>query len=488
MKKLYLMVFFILCNYTYLKADILQLDELKKGLSGKGYTVVSGENIEKFDFEIISIINSSESFGKVILAKLYGKAMEESGGISEGMSGSPLYIDGKLIGALSYTLDYDSENMAIITPIEDMLDIKKHEKNGYKLVEEKDIKPGTAVSISPVRGDISFDNLGTITLVENGEFWALGHAFKGKGNIKYFLNKAVIDYSIKNSRSPFKLGHSLETIGMVTQDRKHGVYGVFTDEIPTQKVNIILLKNNKRKNFSIEVIKDKRVFETYFSKIIENVLYKELDSDEYINAAYNYELQNSTGRLFYYEDVNIYKENLIGNCAADISETLLSVVDNPFEYIEFDAVNVTINLSAENKTAYINKMKIINSVLKPGDKLRMEIEYFVHQSGMKKQKIELKIPRNFKVGTLTVELSTGMDEQRSIENFESIGKMMRYHRERQKNNEISLKLKGDRNTVKTSINIPIHNYVFEKSFFSKDIVIDSFEAENDANEYFRQRN
>ena len=210
MKKILFILIFMQFIYLY-PFEIIGINDLEKGMRGYGYTVIEDRKIEQFNFEIISIINSSDTIPKMIIAKLYGNTIYKAGGISEGMSGSPLYIDGKLIGALSYAIDYDTLNMGVITPIEYII---KTEKNIFKnesyIIEDNEtlekIKPGMSISISPVRGDVYFENIGTLTYEKNGIFSALGHSFSNKGDIKFFLNASNVDYVIKNSKSPFKIG------------------------------------------------------------------------------------------------------------------------------------------------------------------------------------------------------------------------------------------------------------------------------------------
>jgi len=106
------------------KSEIFSMDELKTGMTGVGYTVFQGDKAEEFRFEVLGLMKGMLGADKdVILAKLSGKKIEFTGVIS-GMSGSPVYIDGRLLGAVSYRFGrFSKEPIAGITPIEDMLEI-----------------------------------------------------------------------------------------------------------------------------------------------------------------------------------------------------------------------------------------------------------------------------------------------------------------------------------------------------------------------------
>jgi len=95
-------------------------DEVKPGMKGYGLTVFSGTKIERFDAEIISVIYGIGPRSDTILARISGGPLENTGVIA-GMSGSPVYIEGRMIGALAYSWSFSKEAIAGITPIGEML-------------------------------------------------------------------------------------------------------------------------------------------------------------------------------------------------------------------------------------------------------------------------------------------------------------------------------------------------------------------------------
>ncbi len=103
---------------------ILPLSQIKPGMKGTGRSVFSGNKIENFEIEILGIMENVQPKRNRILAKLNGQGLENTGVIA-GMSGSPVYIDGKLIGAIAFSYAFAKEAIAGITPIEEMLDLTK---------------------------------------------------------------------------------------------------------------------------------------------------------------------------------------------------------------------------------------------------------------------------------------------------------------------------------------------------------------------------
>lgn len=92
-------------------------------MKGTGYTVVSGSKIEPFSVRVIGLLKGSGPVKDFILIKVSGKIFANGGGIAAGMSGSPVFIDNKLIGAIGYGFQNADPTYGLVTPIEDMLRI-----------------------------------------------------------------------------------------------------------------------------------------------------------------------------------------------------------------------------------------------------------------------------------------------------------------------------------------------------------------------------
>ena len=101
------------------------LAEVKRGMKGVAYTVFEGVNPEPMQVEILGLLKDALGPGQdMILARLHGDKPEYTGVVA-GMSGSPVYIDGRLVGALSYRIgQFSKEPIAGITPIESMLQVR----------------------------------------------------------------------------------------------------------------------------------------------------------------------------------------------------------------------------------------------------------------------------------------------------------------------------------------------------------------------------
>ncbi len=121
------------------KVQIMPEDQIKAGMHGVAYTVFEGVTPEAMDVEILGVLRDMAGpQADVILARLHGKKVEYTGVVA-GMSGSPVYIDGKLVGAIAYRIgEFSKEPIAGITPAASMLEI-----NGMDKTPEPDVAQGS---------------------------------------------------------------------------------------------------------------------------------------------------------------------------------------------------------------------------------------------------------------------------------------------------------------------------------------------------------
>jgi hypothetical protein len=138
-----------------LKTVIFPLSQVRRGLRGVAYTVFEGVTPEPMEVEILGLLKNARGPGQdMILARLHGTKPEYTGVVA-GMSGSPVYIDGKLLGALSFRIgQFSKEPIAGITPIEEMLDVHDGETPG------SGVAPGLGAVASSGQAPIATPNGG----------------------------------------------------------------------------------------------------------------------------------------------------------------------------------------------------------------------------------------------------------------------------------------------------------------------------------------
>jgi hypothetical protein len=263
---------------------IFPLSEVRRGQWGVAYTVFEGVTPEPMQVEILGVLKNALGPGQdMILARLHG-AKPEYTGVVAGMSGSPVYIDGRLVGALSYRIgQFSKEPIAGITPIESMLKVKDGDTSpsdertpvtaanansnltpmetplvfsggfsqetidrfgdrfralgltpvaglgGADPTEKQPepLVPGSAVSAVLVRGDLSMAGTCTVTYVDATHLLACGHPITQFGQVSMPMTKADVVATLASPLNAFKIINTTETVGAFTEDRASAIMGRF---------------------------------------------------------------------------------------------------------------------------------------------------------------------------------------------------------------------------------------------------------------------
>src|SRR5579859_1898777 len=136
---------------------IMTVDEVRPGMKGIAYTVFQGAKPEPMEVEILGVLkNMNGPKSDLILVRLHGDKPEYTGVVA-GMSGSPVYIDGKLVGAISYRIgSFSKEPIGGVTPIAEMLEINEFDHSIPSSLPISSAKPGPAEKTSgPGNADAS---------------------------------------------------------------------------------------------------------------------------------------------------------------------------------------------------------------------------------------------------------------------------------------------------------------------------------------------
>ena len=255
--------------------EFLPLSDVREGMHGYAKTVVHGTKIDTFDVDVLGIMkNKGSAGGDLVLVKVSGPLIDETGGIAQGMSGSPVYIDGRLLGAIAYGFPQSDGRIGMVTPISDMLRLwtidsgeEKKESgadrdliplatplmasgytpSGMEFLTDKmkdfnmvpysaasagvdemprPLEAGGAVSATLVTGDLKLGAVGTVTYVDKDHMVAFGHPFLDKGSSSYFMHNSYIFTVVPSRNIPFKLGSVGAEIGTVNEDRGSGISGL----------------------------------------------------------------------------------------------------------------------------------------------------------------------------------------------------------------------------------------------------------------------
>jgi hypothetical protein len=511
-----------------------------------GRTVWQGDTIEEFQVHIIGVLRNVVGPRRdLILAKLEGGPLAHTGVIA-GMSGSPVYIDGKLVGAVSYSLGaFSKEPIAGITPIAEMIDAATLETprppmgtrarlelpvtrdsvaaavrasmswarpfadrpgdvqtfgdgvsgqvatmmrpiatplslGGFSpdvadmlgasfrdygfmpmagagaasqmptrtagVASESPLHPGSAVGVNIVSGDFNMGATGTVTEVVGNKVYAFGHPFFNLGPIAFPMTKAYIHALLPSMTSSMKISTLGDVVGTVQQDRATTIAGLTGSGPSTIPVKISLeSERGFKKQFEFKVVND-QLFTPLFT--YASIL-STLTSYERETGAATFNIKGtmnvkSHGQIKF-ED--LFSGNTASTSAAgSIMAPLTFLLDNDFEPIQIEAVDLTIQSFEQPRTATIERVWLDGVRARAGRTVPLKVLMRGYRGEEVVQTVPLEIPANA-TGSLSVMVSDGARlaqwerrEVRQPTEPRSVPQLMRALNTLRKNNRLYVRL------------------------------------------------
>ncbi len=456
-----LLIFFTLAinPLSLAKERFFELENVEPGMKGKGYSVFSGTKIESFDVQVLAVVEGDVGRDKLILVKLSGELLEESGGLAAGMSGSPVYIKDQLVGAISYGFENADSFLALVTPIESMLKLLPVSKKsafyygspyviersslkpvaspvivsgmgrrGFDTLKEAlepyhfkpvlffgskkgqensgfvTLKPGGAVAVQLVSGDYQVSAIGTVTLVEGNDFLAFGHSFTSKGKVDYLAFQAEILHTIKSQVMSFKIGLPLQITGRIVEDRQHGLVGRF-GEYPSLIPVTVTVKDLDRdltKTSSFQVIDNEQMYKDLVISGVTDVIDQTIDRVGSGTALVNLQIEFENGKSPIIRENLFYGKDIAVTCLQDLKDLLILLTTNEFSRVDLKSLKVTIDIQQKQSSARIIKLETDQPKAKPGDKVKLRAVVRTYRGQNLNIPFEIKLPANIGSGKLTL--------------------------------------------------------------------------------------
>lgn len=449
-----LIIWFISSVSVFANVPLMPVEDIVPGMRGIAKTVIEGDKIERFDVEVLGVVGNDAS-GHNILIKASGNVIDRSGGIAQGMSGSPVYINGRLAGAVAFGKAFNDPSYCFLTPIGRMLDLlnepaprpsdfipkntplmaggftedgvryldEKLEPFGLKAAgvggsgpktSEKPLEPGSSVGVSLVRGDIQLGSLGTVTWVgDDGEILAFGHPFMKRGDSCYFMNKVWILASLPNLESAYKVGTIGDTIGTITQDRSAGIAGKVGQGPPLIPVYVSVTDGARGVNDSsrVEIIDDDVLLPAMLDAVTYNTVSRTMDRAGGGTARVSFRIE---GRGANSDAINVQRENMyyanagIGKLInQELVEAGTLLTQNKFEKVDIFGVNVNIVLDDKAEVAEIVSASVREKEAAPGDTIHIDVRMQPYRATEVTKTITFKIPKNQHEGKLPLTVRGG---------------------------------------------------------------------------------
>ncbi len=441
----------------------MPLEEVEGGMEGYGKTVFRGTEVESFPITIEGIIQEGYQ-RRLILIRAGGERIEEIGGIASGMSGSPVYLDDRLIGAIAYGWQMSDQRMALITPIEDMqqiweekeywarekpdlsdwpeleseavrtpllasglsgrsIDMLQEELDKYdiKVVsgpasrqdggDTPPLKPGSAVAVDLMRGDISTSFVGTVTHRNQNDILAFGHPLFHEGAVDLFLSDAYVHQIISSLEFPFKLASSQNLKGRIGQDRFAGISGQVGEYPRLIPINIAVkdLDRGIENRASFQVVQHERLLNSLVGSAALQILDETLDRIGLGTATGRVEI---TGRPL--PDHNLTRDNLYFShndiaiaALTELQQLIYLLTANPYQKMDIYNIRLILEVEEVNSLAYLQRVEIEQEEIFPGEEVQATVVLRPFRDQVIEKEITFTIPEDMPPGPASIIVSGG---------------------------------------------------------------------------------
>jgi SpoIVB peptidase S55 len=531
--------------------DQMGVDDIRPGMVGVGRTVFDGTRVEEFKANIIGVLeNIIGPHRSLILAKLEGGPLAHTGVIA-GMSGSPVYIDGKLIGAVSYALgSFSKEPIAGITPIAEMTDAASFNStrpsaarvqvefpltrdslitafrkalnwnrpftdrpddarftgaasvaglggtqlgtllrpiatplamSGFEpdvadliggafqdqgfipsgggaggarageMPFEGPLKPGDAIGVAFVTGDLQLGGTGTVTHIDGDRVYAFGHPMYNLGPTEFPMTRAYVYTVLPSLFASMKLSSTGDVIGTFLQDRATTIAGRLGPGPQLIPLTLTLESDRtlpaKTRTFKFGVVNDQ-----LFTPLMTYATI--------LNTASSYERQFGTSTFHVRGTAKVKKHDAIAfnnlysgeqasmAAAAYIVAPIAYLVGNDFEKVQLESVDITLSTAEEPKTATLERVWLDDPRPRAGRTVPLKMLLRTYRGDDVVRTLPIEIPSNVS-GTLSVLVTDGarlaqaeQREARTPNQQRSVDQMIRLLNKGRRNNTLYVKLLG----------------------------------------------
>lgn len=400
-----MLVCYLLFFQIFFAFDFINPSSVEKGMRGIALSTFEGNKIDTLEVEILGRMPDYQFDKEVIIARLKGKAVDEAGVIA-GMSGSPVYIEGKLLGAISFGWTFSKEPICGITPFSDMrkMDIRESRGSpsftpinpiltvagfpassishldslpfdftvsetvqGGMTEDVTELVPGGVCGLTLVSGDGNISAMGTITEVIGDTIFAFGHSAYATGVSELPLcGGSVLTYFPSLYKS-FKFASPGNIIGKVIFDGSSGIKAVVGVEPPMVDCRIKIGKLEKKYRVTAE--------KNIFSAIPPFLLFS-----NWVEEMGRYERVTVNGKINIWTDeggvlipVALSGVGIQRDLYQWVREPLTAIQENRFEGLDIDSVSVDLTSESGIKEYFVKNLSVEKNKFEPEELINIRI-------------------------------------------------------------------------------------------------------------------
>ena len=432
---------------------LMPVRDIQPGMQGIGKTVISGDTIEEFNVEILGV-SGTQATGYNIFARLYGDLIDKTGGVAQGMSGSPVYVDGRLVGAVAFGKTFNGPHYCFLTPIGRMLPLLDEQRSvpadwlpkgtalmaggfteyGLEYLQEKIapfgltavgaggtaqesrkvLEPGSSVGAALMQGDMSLGALGTVTWTDDkGNVLAFGHSFMQRGESSFFMTKAWVLGVIPNLQSGYKVGNIGEPVGSITQDRSTGIGGSL-GALPKTIPLFVTANDSDRaqtSNVRVRLVEDEQLVPSIVDAVVVNTVSKTVDRAGGGTAKLRFHITgvDSKKNIIEIQRENMFYANeaLLKNLNQELSEAMTILMQNKVEPVQLYGIDVEAEVSSQVQVAEVFGVRAPAAPVKPGARVPITVTLKPYRGEEFTKTVYFTVPKDHPGGKLALNVRGG---------------------------------------------------------------------------------
>ena len=442
----------------WVPAASLGLDELTPGNRATAKTVLKGTEIVEIPVEIVSVVRDIGPDQDMILARALGEEIVRLG-VPQGISGSPVYVDGKLIGAISSTWSFAKEPLMGITPVHQMardaaagggrgaaapgdrgdllrdpapggsrssgpapiaaplllsgfdrrlvdLATELFEPWGFRVAEGGTagrnqqggaIEPGATIGVRLAGGDVNITSLGTVTWVDGDRVHAWGHPLFQMGDVEMPLVSGYIYTVVPTQLMSFKLGTGAEVVGTLVSDRRSGIFGRLGSAPPLTRFDLDVVRDGTKERFGFEIVRDRFLSPPLVGLAAANAILAR-------GAAVGEETVRFTQRLVLDDgrettvETRFAGDQTLREIVTLLSEAAQVIVTNPFEDVRIARIEGEIAYERGIRLGFLTDLRLEDDRPEPGDDLRGSWTLRDYRGRESRRSFTIPLPANAREG------------------------------------------------------------------------------------------
>jgi hypothetical protein len=457
---------------------------LVPGMGGVLRTALQGDNIEEIPLTFLGTYENVLGPGLDLhLVQLEGPTADRIG-VANGMSGSPVYVEGELIGALSYRLgSLPRDPVAGVTPIDDILNASRRGSSsapeadrvtspigtpvqlggmsgparewtepklrelglvpvaggqtGGSIASPSTLEAGSPVGVELVRGDLGIAATGTVTLVDGDRVYAFGHSFLGEGRMELPMISVGVLHTLADLAGSLRLASLGPEVGMFDEDRLSAIVGRTGSRARMLPVDIrISGADYGEQNFHYEIARHRLLSPILTAAVVANSLTSNLGFDEETTML-------ASGRVSLAGIDDLPLEMAFTGAGAKpaglavaqaLHERLSQLWSNPFSFPEVEALELDVDVVAGLRSYRLDGLRYDRGPLRSGQKLDVHCVLRGYRGGTRTEKLTLEVPSTLPERTVLtlavgppaqIERALGRPIGRRLESAGDLGSMVR---------------------------------------------------------------